>query len=145
MSKRQSTASLKRTARGVVVKALYQMDCNVITIKKSAYMSGQDRLYKKAGAIVEEGESCVLREPGLSLLRQGHHQCAVQVPPCQCHLPAMALSAEVGTPSRATHGFINDDSVVFTLNKSDEVFFSMFTPAGNACPQGFVTLIPGHG
>jgi predicted RND superfamily exporter protein len=46
------------------LKALYQMDCNVITIRKSAYMAGQDRLYAKAGAIVEEGETCVKREEG---------------------------------------------------------------------------------
>ncbi len=46
------------------LKALYQMDCNIITIKKSAYMAGQDRLYAKAGAMVKEGESCVKREPG---------------------------------------------------------------------------------
>jgi predicted RND superfamily exporter protein len=46
------------------LKALYQMDCNIITIKKSAYMAGQDRLYKKADALVKEGESCVARVPG---------------------------------------------------------------------------------
>ncbi len=46
------------------LKALYQMDCNVITIRKSAYMAGQDRLYEAAGRIVEEGETCVLREEG---------------------------------------------------------------------------------
>ncbi len=46
------------------LKALYQMDCNVITIRKSAYMAGQDRLYDKAGAIVKEGEICVKREEG---------------------------------------------------------------------------------
>ncbi len=46
------------------LKALYQMDCNVITIRKSAYMAGQDRLYDKAGAIVKEGEICVKREAG---------------------------------------------------------------------------------
>ena len=46
------------------LKALYQMDCNVITIRKSAYMAGQDRLYKAAGRIVEEGETCVKREEG---------------------------------------------------------------------------------
>ena len=46
------------------LKALYQMDCNVITIRKSAYMGGQDRLYAMADRIVKEGESCVRREPG---------------------------------------------------------------------------------
>ncbi len=46
------------------LKALYQMDCNIITIKKSAYMAGQDRLYTRADAIVKEGESCVRRVEG---------------------------------------------------------------------------------
>jgi len=46
------------------LRSLYQMDCNIITIKKSAYMAGQDRLYDKAGAIVAEGESCVRRVEG---------------------------------------------------------------------------------
>ena len=46
------------------LKALYQMDCNVITIRKSAYMAGQDRLYDKASGIVQEGEICVKREEG---------------------------------------------------------------------------------
>ncbi len=46
------------------LKALYQMDCNIITIKKSAYMAGQDRLYKKAEAMVKEGEICVKRVQG---------------------------------------------------------------------------------
>ncbi len=47
-----------------LLKALYQMDCNVITIKKSAFMAGQDRLYDKADTIVREGETCVARVPG---------------------------------------------------------------------------------
>ena len=46
------------------LKALYQMDCNIITIKKSAYMAGQDRLYAKADTLVKEGESCVARVQG---------------------------------------------------------------------------------
>ena len=46
------------------LKALYQMDCNIITIKKSAYMAGQDRLYTKADTLVKEGESCVKRVEG---------------------------------------------------------------------------------
>ena len=46
------------------LKALYQMDCNIITIKKSAYMAGQDRLYDRADAIVKEGETCVARVAG---------------------------------------------------------------------------------
>jgi len=46
------------------LKALYQMDCNIITIKKSAYMAGQDRLYDKASSIVAEGETCVQRVEG---------------------------------------------------------------------------------
>ena len=46
------------------LKALYQMDCNIITVKKSAYMAGQDRLFDKADAIVKEGESCVARVEG---------------------------------------------------------------------------------
>ncbi len=46
------------------LKALYQMDCNVITIRNSAYMAGQDRLYEAAGRIVEEGQKCFEREEG---------------------------------------------------------------------------------
>jgi predicted RND superfamily exporter protein len=46
------------------LKALYQMDCNVITMRKSAYMGGMDRLYKMADRIVPEGETCVRRKPG---------------------------------------------------------------------------------
>ena len=57
-----SDASARRVA--AFLKSLYQMDCNIITIKKSAYMAGQDRLYDRAGAIVEEGESCVARVEG---------------------------------------------------------------------------------
>ena len=56
------TASAERV--DAFLKALYQMDCNIITIKKSAYMAGQDRLYNKAGAIIKEGESCVARVEG---------------------------------------------------------------------------------
>lgn len=44
--------------------ALYQMDCNVITIRKSAFMSGMDRLYDMADRIVPEGGTCVKRIPG---------------------------------------------------------------------------------
>ena len=44
--------------------ALYQMDCNVITMRKSAYMSGMDRLYDMADRIVPEGETCVRRVKG---------------------------------------------------------------------------------
>ena len=36
----------------------------MITVRKSAYMGGQDRLYAKANALVEEGESCVRRVEG---------------------------------------------------------------------------------
>jgi predicted RND superfamily exporter protein len=46
------------------LEALYQLDCNVITLRKSAYMQGMDRLYDKADAIVPEGESCVRRVEG---------------------------------------------------------------------------------
>lgn len=46
------------------LKALYQMDCNVITLRKSAYMSGMDRLYDKTDLIVPEGETCVKRVKG---------------------------------------------------------------------------------
>jgi predicted RND superfamily exporter protein len=53
-----------RASVDAFMKALYQMDCNVITVRKSAYMAGQDRLYKAAGRIVEEGETCVKREEG---------------------------------------------------------------------------------
>jgi len=46
------------------LKGLYQMDCNVITMRKSAYMGGMDRLYAMADRLVPEGETCVRREPG---------------------------------------------------------------------------------
>jgi predicted RND superfamily exporter protein len=49
---------------GSFLKALYQMDCNVITMRKSAYMSGMDRLYDMADRIVPEGETCVRRVKG---------------------------------------------------------------------------------
>ncbi|MBW2263664.1 MAG: MMPL family transporter [Deltaproteobacteria bacterium] len=44
--------------------ALYQMDCNVITMRKSAFMSGMDRLYDMTDRIVPEGETCVRRVEG---------------------------------------------------------------------------------
>lgn len=44
--------------------ALKQMDCNVITIGKSAFMSGMDRLYDKSKLLVPEGATCVERMPG---------------------------------------------------------------------------------
>ena len=59
-------------------------------------------------------------------------------------LQTRLVLAEIGTPSRATHGFIYEDSVVFIQNESDEFFFPMFAPAGNACPHGFMSLILGH-
>jgi hypothetical protein len=46
------------------IKALKQMDCNVITMKKMAYIGGMDRLYGLAARMVPEGSVCVVREEG---------------------------------------------------------------------------------
>ncbi|MFH1437433.1 MAG: MMPL family transporter, partial [Pseudomonadota bacterium] len=46
------------------VTALKQMDCNVITMKKMAFIGGMDRLYALADMLVPEGSVCVAREEG---------------------------------------------------------------------------------
>ena len=46
------------------IKALKQMDCNVITMKKMAFIGGMDRLFAMADMLVPEGSVCVVREEG---------------------------------------------------------------------------------
>jgi predicted RND superfamily exporter protein len=46
------------------IKALKQMDCNVITMKKMAFIGGMDRLYSLTARMVPEGSVCVVREEG---------------------------------------------------------------------------------
>ncbi len=46
------------------IKALKQMDCNVITMKKMAFIGGMDRLYGLTARMVPEGSVCVVREEG---------------------------------------------------------------------------------
>jgi predicted RND superfamily exporter protein len=46
------------------IKALKQMDCNVISMKKMAFIGGMDRLYGLTARLVPEGSACVLREEG---------------------------------------------------------------------------------
>ena len=46
------------------VKALKQMDCNVITMKKMAFIGGMDRLFGMADMLVPEGSVCVARQEG---------------------------------------------------------------------------------
>lgn len=47
-----------------LIKALKQMDCNVITMNKMAFIGGMDRLYALTGGMVPEGSVCVVRQEG---------------------------------------------------------------------------------
>lgn len=64
LSEWEAPDAFDESSTGSFLKALYQMDCNVITMRKSAFMSGMDRLYDMADRIVPEGETCVRRIEG---------------------------------------------------------------------------------
>ncbi len=111
-------ASTKRV--DAFLKALYQMDCNIITIKKSAYMAGQDRLYTKADAIVKEGETCVARVEGQPRPAGGWPRVAASE-----DMKAIAAFAEAHPDQMA--GLLDEFQAVFQP-KMESVYTRMANP-----------------
>jgi predicted RND superfamily exporter protein len=141
------------------MKALFQMDCNVITMRKSAFMSGMDRLYAATDRIVPEGRTCVRRVEGqprpaggwpriaashdvkrISEWFEGHEADAPAVLERFQRLfePAMrAVIARAANPSRITLGMLPAGTRERFVSKDGGRFLLTVYPRGDVWNEDF--------